>query len=250
MNKITFSTLCWKRPEVFEMWCKNMTSLTPKPTLVVTGSDHDQCKEIAERYGVIYERTQNKMLGAKANLSVQMAKETDCTHVVLTGSDDLMSQKMYEYYLNFKGDCLGLLDFYFLNLVDGRMIHWMGYRANKRRIGEPIGAHKMYSRRIMDLLEWKPFDDNNRHPDEHHTELKLDKLGIERTNVRMEDTGGIGVDLKNEANITRFALWENSKYVVPQRVFENEPELWSMLLSNSKGLQRHEEARLRDNRRK
>ena len=239
MNKITFSSLCWKRPDTFELWCKNLTSLVPRPTIVVAGSPQDQCKEIAERYGVIYEQTQNKVLGAKANHSVRMAKETECTHVILTGSDDLMSQKQYEFYLNFKGECLGLLDYYFLQIEDGRMIHWKGYAAGKR-IGEPIGGAKMLSREVMDKLDWMPFSETSRHPDEHETQMKLNKLGIVVKTVTNEHTGGIGIDIKNSENITRFTLWNNSKYVMAKTVLENEPELYQLILNYSKGLQRHE----------
>lgn len=233
MNQITISTLAWKRPEVFEMWCENISNLKPKPNVVIAGSEGDQCKEIAIRYGFTYVQTQNKLLGAKANVSALLAKETECTHVMLTGSDDIISQTMWEFYVNWKGETLALSDYYFYNMPDGRMIYWGGYTQGKR-IGEPIGACKMLSREIMDKIEWKPFNDNERQPDEHTTELKLKKIGVYAHTVKTSMTGGLSIDLKSETNMNKFSVWNNSKYVVPIAVISEHPDLLSLFIKHSK----------------
>ena len=216
MNKIAITSLCWKRPEVFEAFCKNLTTLTPKPIVIVAGSESDQCMEIATRYGIHYERTQNRLLGKKANLSVRYAKDYDVDYIMLTGSDDLISQSLWESYVNFSGDVLGLKDLYFYNLPDKRAIHWKGYTQHNR-INEPIGAYKLISREVMEKMQWRPFCEVSRTPDEHTTHAKLKALGVEQTVKTMAELGGIAVDLKSEANLTKFNLWSNSSYVVSEQ---------------------------------
>jgi len=113
------------------------------------------------------------------------------------------------------------------------MIYWGGY-AQGKRIGEPIGACKMLSREIMDKIEWKPFNDNERQPDEHTTEIKLNKIGVKVHTVRTSETKGTSIDLKSEANISKFTLWNNSKYVVPIAVISEHPDLLSLFIKHSK----------------
>lgn len=217
MNKIAVTSLCWKRPDVFEAFCKNFTNLVPKPIIIVMGSEGDQCQEIAVKYGIHYERTQNRLLGKKANLSVRWAKDYDVDYIMLTGSDDLISQTMWESYVNFSGDVLGLKDLYFYNLPDKRAIYWKGY-TQKNRIDEPIGAHKLISRDIMEKMQWRPFCEVSRTPDEHTTHAKLKALGVLQTVKTMDELGGIAVDVKSEANLTKFNLWNNSSYIVSEQL--------------------------------
>lgn len=212
MNKIAISTLVWKRPQVFELFCKNFSSMPNKPIIVVAGSKGDECQDIAKKYGCIYEQVSNDRIGAKANHSVQMCKELDVDYIMLTGSDDLMSVEMWDYFSRFDGEVLGLLDFLFYHPRTERTIHWNGYR--NRRVGEPIGAHKLIRKDVMEKINFEPFSNYSKYPDEHDTHKKLLSLGVEQKAVKMIETGGIGVDVKTPDNITKFNLWDNSRFVL------------------------------------
>lgn len=243
MNKVTISTLCWKRPDVFEMFCRNITSLNPRPQIVVAGSEGDQCEAIAKKYGCIYFQTQNKLLGKKANESVKKALETDCDYIMLTGSDDLISQSQWEYYCKYKGEYLGLLDYYFFNIPDGRMIYWAGYKF-KPRIGEPIGAGKLIKKDVAQLMEGLLFSEKSLQPDEHDTHKKAIEMGVKMDLVTCKETKGIGIDIKGEGSITRFALWNNAQYIIPSNTLEQYPELESLIKEYSLAYREKENRRL------
>lgn len=248
MNKITISTLVWKRPEVFEMFCKNMTGLNPKPQIVVAGSEGDQCEDIAKKYGCIYFKTQNRLLGKKANESVLRALDTECDYIMLTGSDDLISQSQWDFYCKYKGEYLGLLDYYFFNLPDGRMIHWGGYKF-KPRIGEPIGAGKLIRKDIAAKFEGVFFNEKSLQPDEHDTHKKALEMGVKMDLFTCSETGGIGIDIKGQGNLTKFSLWNNARYVVAPEILSKYPELESLIKEHSTSYAQKEAQRLAQNTR-
>ena len=249
MSKIIISTLVWKRPEIFEIWAENISNLKPKPEVLICGSDGDQCAEICRRYGFHYTTAPNKLLGRKANASVELGRNLEWDYMILTGSDDILDQKMWDYYQSFQGEVLGLSDYYFLNLPDMRMIYWGGYKDGRRN-GEPIGACKLIRRDIIEKMDYKPFSDVSLHPDEHHTQEWLKKNGIETTTVKVSQTGGMSFDLKSESNISKFQLWRNSQYVNAIQTISPFPDLFSLLQSKSKKFdERVKEATKLQNRR-
>ena len=232
MSKIIISTLVWKRPEIFEIWAENVSNLKPKPEVLIAGSEGDQCAEICRRYGFHYVQAPNKLLGRKANASVELGRNLEWDYMMLTGSDDILDQKMWDYYQNFQGEVLGLSDYYFLNLPDMRMIYWKGY--DLRRKGEPIGACKLLRRDVIEKLDFKPFSDTSIHPDEHETQVRLEKIGVETKTVKVGETGGMSIDLKTEANISKFQLWRNSQYVNAIQIISPFTDLFELLKSKSK----------------
>jgi hypothetical protein len=147
---------------------------------------------------------------------------------MLTGSDDLISQTQWEYYSNYKGQYLGLLDYYFFNISDGRMIYWGGYKF-KPRIGEPIGAGKLIRKDVVNLMGGLLFSEKSLQPDEHDTHNKAIEIGVKMDLVSCKETGGIGIDIKSPGSITRFALWNNAQYVVPSSILHQYPELHSLI---------------------
>ena len=213
MNKIAVSTLVWKRPEIFRMFCENFSNLNPKPIILIAGSENDRCALIAREYECEYVLAPNIKLGRKANRSVELARELDVDYIMLTGSDDLMSQSLWDYYVNFKGEVLGLKDLYFYDMPTGKTLHWKGYSKNSSRFGEPIGACKMIRKDILEKLDYKPFDERTPSACEGSTHKKLKALGVVQTVVTMQEAGGVAVDIKNEASYTKFKQWLNSEFV-------------------------------------
>lgn len=225
-SKIIVSTLCWKRPHIFEMFCKNMSRLIPKPHVVCAGSPGDECEEIAKKYGVEYIQWDNRKMGQKANRSAMLAKGK-CEYVLLTGDDDIISQSMWEYYNNFTGEVLALLDMYFFDIKTQRLLYWGGYDSKERK-GEPIGAYKMIRADVMDKMNWLPFSEKAYQPGEHVTHAQLKYLGINQTIVKMEETGGIAVDVKSTINLNPIKQWPNSQYISLEIIQKN-TDIWALL---------------------
>lgn len=225
-NKITVSTLVWGRPKIFEMFCKNMRSLVPSPHIVVAGSPNDECEDLAKEYGCEYIQTQNKELSRKANDSVELARG-NCDYVLLMGSDDLMSQKMYDYYLRYDGCHLGLLDYYFYNILSGEMIYWGGYDDHRK--GCPIGAGKLIRKDVLEHFNYRPFNDRILRPSENGAHTRFLQAGVPMDLKHIADVGGVSVDIKSEKNNTTFRLWPNSQFVDPKKILSPHRKLYTLI---------------------
>lgn len=227
MNRITVCSTAWKRPETFEKWLKCWLILDPVPFVVVVGSPDDQIQEIAEHYGAAYFQKPNIPVGAKWNYAHEVAKGT-CDYFLTTGSDDVMCQKMYEYYLNFTGERLCLKDLYFYDTVSKKALHWKGYN-HKTKFNHPIGAHQLHRADIMERLNYKPFNDTTM-GDEAYTHLQCQKLAVESTVVSMAETGGVGIDIKCAGSYSKFRQWNNSVWIDPKELSKMAPEMMEIIL--------------------
>lgn len=229
MSHIAIITACWKRPDVFGLFCAWVAQLKPKPEVVCAGSPGDACDRIARQHGLTYFQVKNDM-ARKWNAAVAMAQNTEATHFLFMGSDDFMDQAMWDHYQAFTGEHLGLLDLLFYHRLSGQAAYWPGYR--NRRTGEPIGACKLVRRDVLEKLNWAPFNPNRPGSDEYAMHHAMLAMGIPLTTVRMERTGGLAFDVKDRASLTPWAtiLDQPGVKVVPDISMESQsPELWKQL---------------------
>jgi hypothetical protein len=223
MNRITVCTAVWKRPEIFRIWLDCWLSLNPKPQIVVMGSPNDDCEDIARQYPddqVLYFKMPNNPVGAKWNEAHTFVQRD---YFLTTGSDDVMDQKMWDYFCNFQGERLTLSDLYFYDTASKKVLYWGGYEKKGAYFGYPIGAHQLTRFDVMQKLDFKPFDDKTM-AHEHHTERKLKALGIKSLVVPMELTGGIAVDIKSKGSYSEFKEYKNSKLITLDEFKKLSPE--------------------------
>lgn len=211
MNKILVSTLCWKRPEVFDAFCDHFKNTHKAKHILVAGSEGDLCQQVVLNYDCKYVLADNRRLGYKANESIRLAKGLDYDYILLTGSDDFMSSAMWDFYSKYEGDYLCLKDLYFYHIPTNRTIYWKGYQGSRE--GQPIGAFQLIKREVVEAMEYTLFDEKLPYPCEVSVFKKALNLGIQIDAVTMKATGGIAVDIKTGENLTKFNLWSNARYV-------------------------------------
>jgi len=230
MNKITIYTCAWKRPRILDITLENWTNLKPKPHIVVCGSQGDGCQEIAEKWNCDYFQRPNKPLGNKFNESARRAKDT-ADYYMIMGSDDLMSQKMWDFYQNYEGDFLGLRDYYFYEMKTGRLVFWQGYpeiqrgQAKHSKHGRPIGAAKMLSHKAMTAIGWEPFKPDRDVSLDHDVDNKIIKTGLKMDCLKHEEVGGMSLDLKSGFNMHSFKVFPNSISLNSLKINELAPDL-------------------------
>lgn len=230
MNRITICTAVWKRPEIFRIWLDCWLSLNPKPQIVVAGSPNDLCHDIAMEHGCSYIESSNTPVGNKWNNAHWLASQIpglmwpdNKSYFLTTGSDDVMDQRMWDYFCNFQGERLTLADLYFYDTESKKVLYWAGYEKKGAYFGYPIGAHQLTRFDVMQKMDFKPFDDKTM-AHEHHTERKLKALGIKSLVVPMELTGGIAVDIKSKGSYSEFKEYKNSKLITLDEFKKLSPE--------------------------
>lgn len=123
----------------------------------VAGKDEEA---VIKYSGAVFVEHENQPLGKKWNAGFIKAKEFNPDACLFVGSSDWLSDTWLEYIEPNIGkyDIIGKPDFYLLDIGDTyRLCHWHGYVGE--RSGEPIGIGRVLSSRILNSIDWKPFDD-------------------------------------------------------------------------------------------
>lgn len=95
----------------------------------------------------------NDPLSNKWNNGINFMEASDIDGIMIVGSDDLVTPSYIEaakYLLEQGADYIFLPSLYFYNLKDGRM-HYC--------LAERLGLGRVLSRRLLDMLDWKPWPD-------------------------------------------------------------------------------------------
>ncbi len=196
------------RYRVFDIFKKFASRIDVK-VLVVGSSERDRkhCKEFE------YIQVPNLPLGNKFNEGVEYLKDK-ADHIIFLGCDDIFCVeffKIYEREIKRGTDFMGFLDCYFYDLVSTKAIYWSGYSGSRKK--EPIGAFKMLSKKALDAVAWRPFQDLWNSSLDYSMMAKLKGKKLNRRLLNMKQEGVVGVDLKDGDNITKFRLYENSEFV-------------------------------------
>lgn len=158
-------TAIWRRPAltraVMEYYARAMERVkTVELVGAVAGSEGDASRSIAEGAGWHYVEAENSPLGAKFNAALAAARELEPDAVVVIGSDDLLSDRVWTAY----NACLGrgypyagLSDCMFYDLESRRFVHWLGYTCRRP---DPIGLGRMIAKPLLEAVDWRLWKDD------------------------------------------------------------------------------------------
>lgn len=147
--------------------------------VIVAGSE-PEVEKLCIGTGAVFVRHHNNPLGAKWNAAFRAAMFYDPDGVLFVGSSDWLSDNwlpttapLLEYF-----DMIGKPDCYFLDIgpTDNRLCYWPGYTRPDRK-GESIGIGRLLSRRILDRINWSPFDPQKDNSLDHSMQNKVMAAG-------------------------------------------------------------------------
>lgn len=131
---------------------------------VILVGHEQEVQKIADETNSIFVHQENKPLGLKWQVGFKEAKKLNPHAVLFVGSSDLISKdwlkESYKYLKDF--DMVGKLGCHFMdiNTQSGkRLVFWPGYKVGVRS-KETIGIGRLISARILDKMNWEPFDVN------------------------------------------------------------------------------------------
>ena len=135
----------------------------PIHKIIVMGCE-DEIREVAESEGALYVEHKNRPLGLKWQYGMDVSREFDPDAVLMLGSSDWISDdwclEMSKYIID-GYDLIGKRKMMFLDVAghkERRLIAWNGYTLGSGRACEPIGAGRLFSRRVLDKIDWKLYN--------------------------------------------------------------------------------------------
>lgn len=189
--------------------------------VICIGQSSDE-RDVCEKAGAQFIRYKNNPLGQKWNAGFQEAKRLEPDACLFVGSSDWLSdnwlRSIAPYMNNY--DMVGMPGCYFLDIGQTlRLVHWPGYTG--RREGESIGIGRVISSRLLDQLDWQPFD--------NHLENSMDFSMYQKVQhskrylLKSNDVFSLSISTNRWPNKHQFeAHWQN---VLPSEKVDN-PEAW------------------------
>jgi len=129
---------------------------------VICSGDGQEEKKLCESLGAVWVHARNKPLGNKWNQAFFKAKEFTPDAVVFVGSSDWLSDNWFEI-MRPHVERHGFAGVPGCSLIDInetlRGCHWPGYKGyRKERESESIGIGRMLSSRLLNAIDYLPFD--------------------------------------------------------------------------------------------
>lgn len=146
--------------------------------VICVGNESSE-KAICISAGAKWVEHANSPLGAKWNAGFVAAKAYNPDAVVYVGSSDWLSNSwltIMEPLVN-RHQIVGVPGCYFIDIAESiRLTYWPGYQG--QRSDETIGIGRMLSRKLLDAIDWKPFDDTKEGSLDRSMKDKAAKVGF------------------------------------------------------------------------
>jgi hypothetical protein len=199
--RIGLLTCMWKRHELFRIYKRGIERLRKIHPIevVIVGSEGWQSEKLCD--GFFYVEHPNSPLGAKSNAGMKFMELLSPDYVIGMGSDDFMSDSLFRFILNRcdEGyDQIGFSDIWFYDKLNNVLGYWKGY--TNYREGEPVGAGRVLSSRLLNLLAWQPRDEVERSLDYTITK-KLENIEHKKYICSLKENNLFLVDVKTETNL-------------------------------------------------
>lgn len=193
---------------------------------VAAGSEGVRSRRIASSAGWAYTETRNHPLTDKWSSAVSRARDERPDAVLIVGSDDQLCDGLLRYYVDLVvrgADYAGLVDQYFLRWSAGwESIRFPGYVG--ARAGEPVGLGRLISSAVLDSLDWRPWHGSADRGLDGVMTRRIDAIGVRCDVRRMDDVGGVAVDIKSSTNIWPYERFvEASVAVDPETILSRFP---------------------------
>lgn len=94
----------------------------------------------------------NEPLGQKWQTGIDEARQMPHSHLVITGSDDILAKGYVEYAMSFRLDFVGLRAWYILH---EDKLYLIEYKAPGNI---PLGGGRVYSKKFLESIDYQLFD--------------------------------------------------------------------------------------------
>lgn len=215
--RIAIVTALWGRPELTRIildYYKRMADCDDLELVLLCAVSRTQDTSVAMQSGWHTVYTPNDPLSQKFNKLFETVKAMQPDAVLLTGSDDLIQKSIVKHYAdNYTADTpdlVGLKDIYFYGIEAQKALYWNGWgdRMHSKGIPRTIGAGRLFSRRILEMMQWRPWQKQilPRGLDSASSQ-EMRRKGIGEIPLTMEEAGGIVCDFKYATeNLTKFRM--------------------------------------------
>lgn len=196
--KIVVFTCVYKRKELTELFFQSLK----RQGLDVYCSYSEPCDyDIVKNYAKGFMGCSNNPVSDKFNNSLRLLRNVDFDYAMILGSDDFISDNFVEVIIpHLTNDYFAFNDIHFYDTLTGRV----GYMKYENTSIAPIGAGSLFSKKLLDKMNYKLWDGGLNHGLDTNRHKNLKASGCKILNT--QELGIEMVDVKHEVNITNPVL--------------------------------------------
>jgi len=200
--RIAIVTAFHEREETARIVCESLAQLR------LDAGGHDIALEICAVYDGETQpkgpthivRFPNNPISDRMNRACLIAKPGGPDAVIFIGGDNIINLP-YLLWVRDQiadgADVCGPIDCYFYRRLTGEQAYWAGYEG--RRAGEPIGAGRAISRRVLEKVDWQPWPMGLNQNLDGAMWDRIRHFVSDVRSVRLRDIGGVVLDIKDES---------------------------------------------------
>lgn|GEM_PF-5722603 len=186
--------------------------------------------------------TEHCPLDKKYDDGFAYSQRFDPDMVALVGGDDFITKNYFEYAserISSGDDMVGILDCYLSDIVSNKLWYWPGYEGERK--GDSIGAGRIYSKKILQEMKWKPFIEESYQSYNYDDERSENKVRNISGNIHTINMSNIGcrywnVKANNSINKIEGFIWEDHVCTIPSENVTELPEHTRQLFYEDLGL--------------
>ena len=207
--------------------------------LVETNKERMLC----ERYQLPVKQVKPMTLGQKWNIGFQWARDYNPHAVLYVGSGDWVSDNWIDFFYPYleEYDMIGVKGIHFyhrmyrirpygrsLSLPEEFLGYWEGYEGDRE--GESCGGGRMLGRRILELMDYKPFRNENFHNMDYNMLYSVMNNGGRVFTYDGDEVKGLAVSSDLWSSMHEFNIAEEEKSVKKflTKHFPEGLELWNV----------------------
>lgn len=149
LESVAFVTANYKREQVLKLYCEGIERLRRQSHIriesVIVGDENNVTKD----YNCYHIPYNNDMLTRKFNVAAQRARTLDVDGIIISGSDDLYNDNLFNYITSQEEEFVHYRDVYFFSL-DGDTKGELRYLTSSS-----VGCGRLLRRSLLDRVDWK-----------------------------------------------------------------------------------------------
>lgn len=175
--------------------------------MYTVGSEGNDSRQLAQKYGFHYIEHQNQPLGAKNNALSYSLKDVQFDYVILLGSDNFVSDNfttiISEYLTSFKPLCTTFDSLYFYNQNTKLLTFYEGV----------TGVGRCFAREVLEGCNWKLWESDKKNALDSSNERVIQRNGYKFEVLNPLELGVEVMDVKYSQSITRHDIVRAGKKV-------------------------------------
>lgn len=228
MNKLAVILPFWGRPEVTKLCFERLETQRLKFgfDVFVSGDDYGIVPRLWNMVAV-----DNLPLGNKLNTLIQCTKDYD--GVIILGSDDFISDSIFELYQNI--DCTKLAFYGFDDChVYSSHTNKLGHKLSYAKSGNTIGVARLWTKATLERMNYKLYTSIRNKGLDSDSKRNMNAKGIEE--ISLSYNGHFMLDVKCENNITAPEIVNTCEVIEPiELLIEKLPNVGKRILELETG---------------